>query len=64
LERFEEVQNLVGELDEWALDNDRGGTALAREVGELTCAVVRLEKRLAELETRLEKMTLSPGQES
>jgi len=63
LERFEEVQNLVGELDEWALDNDRDGTALAREVGELTYAVVRLEKRLAELETRLEKVTASPEQE-
>lgn len=64
VEEFEEVQSLAGELDERALDNDREAMALAREAGELTYAVVRLEKRLAELETRLEKMALSPGRES
>jgi len=64
LEGFEEVQSLVGELDERTLDNDREAMTLAREAGELTYAVVRLEKRLAELETRLEKMALSTGRES
>jgi GT2 family glycosyltransferase/chaperonin cofactor prefoldin len=64
LEKFEEVEGLVAELDEWALDDDREGTALAREVGELTYAAVRLEKRLAELETRLKTLMSSSGQES
>ena len=62
--RFEKVQSLVGELDERVLVEDSEAMELAREVGELTYAVVRLEKRLSELTSRLERVMASSEQES
>jgi GT2 family glycosyltransferase len=64
LESFEELRDLATELDARVLDNDRDDTALAREVGELTYAVVRLEQHLAELEKRLESIAPSSGPKS
>jgi GT2 family glycosyltransferase/chaperonin cofactor prefoldin len=64
LESFEELQDLATELDARVLDNDRDDTALARKVGELTYAALRLEQRLAELEKRLESIAPSSEQKS
>jgi hypothetical protein len=64
LGRFEQLQRRMDELDTRMIENDRDETALARELGQLTYAVVRLEKRLAEMETRLEGSTLNSGQKS
>ncbi len=54
-QRFEEMQNLVDELDARLIDSDREEVQLARQVGELTHAISRLEKRIAEMQEQLEE---------
>jgi GT2 family glycosyltransferase len=62
MQRFEEIRELIDELDTRVIANDRDETALAREMGELTYAVLGLEKRLAELKARLDELSPSSGQ--
>ena len=64
LDGFDEVQSLAQELDERVLVDDREAMELAREMGELTYAVVRMEKRLSELEARLDEIASSSGKGS
>lgn len=54
-ESISRLQDLASELDARAIDSDHEATSTARKVGELTCAVVHLEERIAELEALLEE---------